>query len=178
MVDRSLSDILNSSQNNHQNISHWIEKNIEKQEALYEVLSAIHNNPKYLHIALEYAEESIRRWNYIHPKIIESIEFIFRNFKEITEENSYIVDFLSTHSSYLLHNKAILDKIALINPNELHSSLQLRLITNFQDNFYHNPLLSSYTDWYRKMLQNLSEKNPEIIRSVFVSHPEYLFEKF
>ncbi len=178
MIEKPLSDILNSSHHNGRDISVWIEQNIEQQEALHEVLSAIHKSPKYFHIAIEYAEESIRRWNYVHPKILDSLEFIFTNFENLSEENAYITDFLRFNGNKLLQNKHILEKISQIDESKLHPTLQLRLVEHFQNDFQHNLLLKNHKTWYKNIIKNLSKTRPEFIQTLISSRPQDLFEKF
>lgn len=159
-------------------VHQWIQSNISRQEALHEVLSAIHADKKYLHIALSYAEESIRAWNYVHPKILEVLPSIFKNFESLARSNVYFSNFLLTNWWDILKNSQTLNTITSINPDNISPILWIRLIENFSNNFKYNILLREKSDFYKNLLIKTAEKNSQEIAKIIQTHPEKLFEEF
>lgn len=159
-------------------INQWIQNNIHHQEALHEALSVIYQNPKYFHIALTYAEESLRNWNFVHPKMLEAIGHIFTDFAKISGKNGHISDFLHTHGRNFLKNKQILNYVSQIEAEKIHPSLGLRLLEDFQENYQYNILLAEYRPFYQEILKNLGKKYPEYAQKIISTGSEQLFEKF
>lgn len=159
----SLQEILASPHPDMIDIRAWIQNNIESENTLFEVLWAVGDNPEYFHILLEYAETSIRKWNFVHPKVSESLLNFFKNFDKFASQNSYAADFInnSLRWNILLRNNSILSSITHLDPETLDINLLVRL----SDFFFHenkNPNVIEQKYFFRKILKTLAKKAPEL----------------
>lgn len=175
----SLINFLEQENISQKDIHQWINTNIEKEETLYDVLSEVQSHPKYFHIALEYAEISILRWNYVHPKILDIVEYLCNNFTKLAENNHYIISFLSGYQgATLLQNKLILDKITALDPTKLDASLLFKLLEYFTQNYKNNPLLAEKYPFYQKSLEHIANIKPEFAEDIYRLSPEVIFQQF
>jgi hypothetical protein len=175
----SLINFLEQENIAQKDIHQWINVNIEKEETLYEVLSEIQTHPKYFHIALEYTEASILRWNYVHPKILDTILYLCNNFTKLAGENHYIISFLKGFGgNILLQNKSILDTITALDPKKFDSALTFKLIEYFTQNYKNNPLLADKYLFYQKALEHITTIKPEFAEDIYRLSPEVIFQQF
>ncbi|MFO0763306.1 MAG: hypothetical protein U0518_00345 [Candidatus Gracilibacteria bacterium] len=175
----SLHDILTNQSIDNTNIRSWIENNIEKEATLQTLLAEIQNDPKYFHIFLEYAEISIRKWNYVHPQILGCIRYLCLHFRELSNHNSYITDFLNSYQGdALFANKQTLECFTGHDPEKLDEHLLYRLVSYFISYYHKNLLLQEKTPFFQKALETVAKIAPERIHDLIEYRIEILFEYF
>lgn len=175
----SLHEIITNQTNDTASIRNWIENNIENEQTLQTLLSEIQNDPKYFHIFLEYAEVSIKKWNYTHPQILACIRYLCLHFRELSQHNSYITNFLNGYQwNNLFANKQTLECFTWHDPAKLDEHLLYRLVEYFISNYHKNLLLQEKTPFFRKALEIIAKNSPQRIHDLIQYRIEILFEYF
>lgn len=177
---KDLRDILKQEWNQEYTIYQWINENIDKEETLQMLLSGIGNDVRYFHIFLKYAETSLEKWNFVHPKILETIRYIFVNFWSLAEHNIHISDFLvGRNYTRLLTNKQVLDFIVLnFEHTKIHHELQFRLLSYFVRDYHNNLLLPERQSFFRALFESFKDESPERCEDIFGFSLEKLFYLF
>lgn len=174
----SFQELLSVAETDPSALSHWISRNLEKETALDELLASIGQNPKYFHLYVEYADQSLRKWNALPKKLVAVLGYLFRNLTNLSKENVNVTRMIDGYEfSSIFASPDVLDSVTAIPVDEIDASALVRFVRYFIQEFDRNLNLSEKKGFFRNAVVHLSKNRPEAMHEIFGSRPERLFEE-